>query len=476
MFLKKKISFYQRFDVKLTVLYTVIFFFLAFLLSSFLYYRLHHNLLKQVSSMLSDEADELIDEINEEINEEIDTSSSIAKGCELFATDIAERKNFPIYFRVIFSSGKQVFRSENSRFLAFPDKDKKINNDLYKMNNQLTLLLYKEKYFIPALQKKLIVQMGTNVNRIEKIASNLLENIFTAMPIMLILCIGGGMIASRKTRAIIRDITEVTQKITSQNLKERLKIPPVNDEIQELTLTINSMMDRLETSFGEIKQFTSDVSHELRNPLFALKGEIEVTLSQKRKEYEYRESMQVCLERINVLIKMVNDLFLITRFDSNKIHLEFEYINLGDMIRDMHDFFLPMTQQKQIDFTISRCDETIICVDKIKICQVVNNLIENAVKFTPQNGTIDISLMEKNKNAIALTVTDNGVGMSSNELEKIFDRFYQIDRSRSGAEPGAGLGLHICKKIVEAHEGTIKVKQNADKGVVFIVHLPILSL
>jgi len=230
-------------------------------------------------------------------------------------------------------------------------------------------------------------------------------------------------------------------------------------------------MDRLETSFHEIKQFTSDVSHELRNPLFALKGEIEVALSQKRNEYEYRESMQVCLERINVMIKMVNDLFLITRFDSKKVSLEFEYVNLCDIARDMYEFFLPMAQEKKNDFSMGECAEIVIRADRVKLFQVFNNLLDNTVKFTPENGAVRIALEQSRDKWVELTVCDTGVGIPKDRLDKVFARFYQVDPARSWTEGGSGLGLHICKKIVEAHGGRIVAEQNRDQGTCFRVSL-----
>ena len=178
-----------------------------------------------------------------------------------------------------------------------------------------------------------VVQISTQLKQQDNILENFVENILRAIPIILLLCLGGGMLVSRKPRRIMQNITKVTNKITSQNLRERLPEPPAHDEVWDLTVTINSMMDRLEKSFSEIKQFSSDVSHELRNPLFALKGEIEVALAHKRDASAYRESLQECLERINQLIKMVNDLFLIARFDSGKISLDREYLDLQNSCR-----------------------------------------------------------------------------------------------------------------------------------------------
>jgi heavy metal sensor kinase len=289
---------------------------------------------------------------------------------------------------------------------------------------------------------------------------------------MLLLSIGCGMLASRKPRQIIKDISTVAKKITSQNLTERLPVSPVRDEVQELTVTINSMIDRLEKSFNEVKQFTSDVSHELRNPLFALKGNMEVTLSRQRDALEYRDTIAECLDRINFLIKIVNDLFLISRFETRKINLDLNYVNIGEVVRDMFDFFLPMAQEKKLQFKVTRCDDVVLIADKTRILQLMSNLIDNAMKFTPEHGEILLSLTNES-GAARLYVRDTGIGIPESKISKIFDRFYQVDESRSGSERGSGLGLQICKRIVEAHGGSIVVQKNPDRGATFVVMLPL---
>ena len=469
MYLKKTINFFKRFDVKITFLYSLLLLGLALLQSLFLYYRLEHNLLKQVDNILSDETDELINEIRDEWM----SGNGLVNGCLLFDQDISKRKYFPIYFRISTPSGEKIYQSENSFQIAFPAWEERLEFNSSRMKEYDIFLIREDHIYLPTLEKKILVQVCTNSSRTDKITSNFLENIVIAVPILLLLSIAGGIFISKKPRNTIRNITRVTRKITSRNLRERLHVPEVQDEIQDLTMTINSMMDRLETSFHEIKQFTSDVSHELRNPLFAIKGEIEVSLSQKRNDYEYRESMQVCLERINLLIKMVNDLFLITMFDSNKVSLNFEYVDICEITRDMYEFFLPMAQEKNIDFRMEIGEGVIIRADRVKLFQVFNNLLDNAVKFTPARGSIHISLVETKKNEINLSVCDTGVGIPKDKIERIFDRFYQVDQSRPGTEEGSGLGLHICKKIVEAHGGKIMAEQNKNKGICFTVCLPV---
>ncbi|SDU21691.1 sensor histidine kinase [Desulfobacula phenolica] len=469
MFSKRKNKFIHRFDVRLTVLYTTIFFSLALILCSFLYYRLNHNLVKQVGIVLADE----VTEFKNEINEELLKKNTIQSGCEIFADDISKRKYYPMYFRLYTSSGQQIFQSDNSLISSFPNIEQHITQGMNKIKHHGSLLVIEEHLFISALKNTFILQIGTSLKRTKKTSDNFLYNIIIVIPVMLLFCIIGGMTASRKVRDVLRNIISVTKRITSKNLKERLIVPHENDEIKDLTVTINSMIDRLEKSFEEIKHFTSDVSHELRNPLFALKGEIEVTLSQKRSVSEYQDSMQFCLEKINTLIKMVNDLFLITRFDSKKIQLDFEDINICDLIKDLYDFFLPITLEKKTNLNISQCDEIILTADRIQISQLINNLLDNAVKFTPENGMIDISLVQINDNEIELCICDNGKGIPQDKLKKIFDRFYQVDPSRTDSQKGTGLGLHICKRIVHAHNGSIRVNSNTEQGVSFIIRMPI---
>ena len=315
------------------------------------------------------------------------------------------------------------------------------------------------------------VQIATEKRQDRELLQRFYENLLLAFPVVMVLSLLCGMLAANKPRQIIKGIARVASRITSQNLQERLPVPPARDEVQELTLTINSMIDRLEKSFGETKQFTADVSHELRNPLFALKGTMEVALSEQRDINEYRESIADCLERINFLIKMVNDLFLISRFEMQKVNLDLTSFNMGEVLRDIYEFFLPMAQEKQLQFACERCDDVVICGDKTRILQLVSNLLDNAIKFTPEGGQVTIMLL-KNDCGVQLQVRDTGIGIPLSEIPHIFNRFYQVDSSRSGLSRGTGLGLQICKRIADAHGGMISVQPNMGSGVTFTVMLP----
>jgi len=464
MLSKLKVKFFSRFDVKLTVSYTFALLLLSLILSLFFYYRLQHNLLKQIDRILKDEAQELIIEI--------EADNHIVKGCKKFFEDISHRVFYPVFFRVMASDGVILCESENfSTILSKGIKEREHFTVTVDYRKKKRYRIYETRFGFKD-QGPFVAQMAINTKRSDKILETSLQNIFSAIPVVFLLSICCGMYISQKPRKILRNITAVTRKITSQNLAERLPLPPGQDEIRDLTLTINFMLDNIESSFDEIKQFTADVSHELRNPLSAVKGEIEVAVSRKRDATDYRETLHNCLEQIDNLIKMVNDLFLISRFDAKKYDLKISRINLAGLLGEMYDFFLPIAQGKNIHFVIERCDTVFASVDGHKILQLLSNLMDNAVKFTPETQSITLSLIQRSHEA-ELNVSDSGMGIPESDLENIFKRFYQVDPSRSGDERGAGLGLHICKRIVEVHGGSISATRNKTKGVTFTVRLPL---
>jgi two-component system OmpR family sensor kinase len=459
-------KFFSRLDVKLTVYYTLILLILAAILCTFFYYRLEHNLQKQADGLLRDELNEFIVEIKEEVKK----GRTVLYGSQIFKDDIIKRKYFPLYFRLLNSSGEIVFQAAHAADLIFPAHKKKESFYTYNPPGSSKTFRFYEKSAVVHDKETYIFQIATEMKRAERILENFLENIFRALPVILFLSIVCGIYVSRQPRKVIRNITTVAKRMTLQNMKQRLEVPLADDEIRDLTVTINEMMNRLEKSFENMKQFTSDVSHELRNPLFALKGELEVLLSQKRDVQEYREALYECEERVDFLIKMSNDLFLISRFDENKIQMDFDYLNIDDVIYKVCDLFLPMAEEKSIKLVMNLSNGLTIFADKIKLSQVLSNLLDNAIKFTPPNGRIDLSVVRKS-NDIELRVKDNGRGIPEGKTDRIFERFYQVDTSRSN-QKGTGLGLQICRKIIEAHKGRIKVEKNKGEGVTFVVLIP----
>jgi heavy metal sensor kinase len=463
---KTRDNFWSRLDVRLTIYYTSIFLAFAIILCSFFFYRLSHNLLKQIDRILMDGT---IEFINSAHNSEQD----LLQTCLGAAKDIPSRKYYPLYFRVLRADGSIFFEPGFVRNFSpspFESKRTPVIEILQLFSSEHPFRHY-NKIFSLRSGGKYSIQMAVDIQRIKLTLRNLLENILIVIPVLLLLSIGWGLYALKQYREIIGNIVNVTNRITSNYLQERLPVPPVSDELQHLIITINLMIDRIEQAVREVKQFTADVSHELRTPLFALKGEFEVALTQNRGEGEYREAIAESLERINFLIKMVNDLLLISRFDERKMDLELKPLSLGEIVRGLYDFFLPMAQEKKQRFSVAQCDDVMVTGDRTRMHQLFSNLIDNAVKFTPEGGSIELFL-EVSGGQVRFRVRDSGIGIIPEDMSNIFDRFYQGDKSRSGKPRGSGLGLHICKRIVEAHGGSIAVAGNPGRGVTFTVTLP----
>jgi heavy metal sensor kinase len=414
----------------------------------------------------------LYDESLELVRNTKDNNTDFLIACRQFAEEISHRKNYPLFFRVLTIDGKIYFESFESKSVL-PSSFNQIQDSFATLRPSEQLISYRiyQTSFMLTDDKSYIIQIITPIRLPKKILENYRENIIAIIPIVLILSLGCGLLVSRKPHEILRSIVATTQNISSQNLEERLPVPKTSDETKDLITSINSMMDRLEKSFDEIKQFTSDVSHELRTPLFSLKGEIEVALSKSRSNEEYKKALEESFERVNLLIKMINDLFLISRFELKRVDLDLLQLNLNGILKDLYDFFLPIAQEKKLNFTIEKSENIFVNADKTRIYQLFSNLIENAIKFTPENGSVRLSLISKNKSA-QFTIKDNGVGIPEADIPYIFNRFYQADKARSGPSRGTGLGLNICKKIVESHGGSISVILNEDKGVTFTVILP----
>ncbi len=457
----------RRLDVRLTIYYTVLLLVLTGFVLVFIGYRMERTLLKQLDRILQEELLELTG-----IGEH--DGATFTHACESYAREVAPRKFYPVYFRVLTTEGDVYFQNFDGSQIALPSLAPR-HPAFY------TIALYdKSAYFRVHLRDltlkdgtRYIVEMATPLKFLKDVLENYFENLMTILPAILLVSAACGILVSRKPREMIKDVVTTTNSINAQNLRQRLPVAAARgDETRDLARAINAMMDRLEKAFTEIKYFTADVSHELRTPLFSLKGAIEVALTEPRTGEEYHRVLHECMEPVNSLIKMLNDLFLISRFELKHVDLELSDLNLSEVLDDLYGFFLPLAGEKRIQCAMERSDIVRIKADKTKIYQLMSNLIENSIKFTPQGGMVKMQLSAGDGEATFM-VSDDGPGIPEADLPYVFNRFYRVDKTRSeSARRGSGLGLHICKKIVEVHGGSIAVAPNQARGVTFTVKLP----
>jgi signal transduction histidine kinase len=241
--------------------------------------------------------------------------------------------------------------------------------------------------------------------------------------------------------------------------------------MDDLIQTINEMIARLESSFKRMAEFTADASHELKTPICAMRGEAEVLLSKGRPAEEYQEGLAHFIEQFDHLDQMINDLILLSKFDSVRMELNLVPLRLDLLMKDLCNLFQVLAERKNIALGIGTLEEVTVKGDKVRLQQLFTNLIDNAIKYTPE-GSIRVTL-EKHGETVLVRVMDTGIGIPKQEQENIFKRFYRVDKSRSKETGGVGLGLSIADWIVNAHHGKIEVHSTPGKGSTFTVTLPL---
>jgi signal transduction histidine kinase len=241
--------------------------------------------------------------------------------------------------------------------------------------------------------------------------------------------------------------------------------------MDDLIQTINRMIERLESSFKRMAEFTADASHELKTPICAMRGEAEVLLSKERSNEEYQEALAHLIEQFDRMNQMLNDLILLSKSDSSQIQLRTSPLRLDFLISSITSLFNVLAEQKRIDFVVGPLEEVVVKGDEGRLQQLIANLIDNAIKYT-QEGSIQVTL-EKDEETAIIRVKDTGIGIPGEEQEKIFNRFYRVDKSRSKETGGVGLGLSIAEWIAQIHHGRIEVESELNHGSTFTVYLPL---
>jgi heavy metal sensor kinase len=290
-------------------------------------------------------------------------------------------------------------------------------------------------------------------------------------PLILLFASVGGYFLARKSLSPIALMNRQTQHITAVNLSSRLDVVNPRDELGRLGTTINELLQRLESSFKEQQRFVADASHELRTPLAILRGETDVALEQQRTPDGYRQSLILIKDEAERLSRIVEDLFILARQPLDWPAIVKERVDLNETIKDCVRAARVLAARKNLELKLTDAPPLILTGDEDLLKRMVLNLLDNAVKYTPEGGEISVELARQNGHA-QVVVRDSGIGIPEKDQPHVFDRFYRVDKARSRAQGGAGLGLSIVHWIVEAHGGTIAVESIQGKGSAFTVKLP----
>ncbi len=292
---------------------------------------------------------------------------------------------------------------------------------------------------------------------------------------VLVTCLSGFFITKRAFRPV-RKIQETAQSIADgDELSLRIGLPEGNDEIARLGKTVDYMLDKLERSFEKEKQFTSDVSHELRTPLAVILTESEYALQHTDSIHEAKESLAVINRQADNMSALINQLLFFTRADQTSFGLHYELFAVGPVISELAEDYRIPAEEKGMAIPVpdNPKEDFILNADKILFVRSLSNLIKNAICYSKYKGVINIQVSEE-KHYLAVSVTDNGIGISAENLPKIWDRFFQEEESRNKMNSGSmGLGLSMVKTILEKHGGYVSAESEIGKGSVFTLYFPI---
>lgn len=317
-----------------------------------------------------------------------------------------------------------------------------------------------------------IIMAGTSMRGTLNTLRGLIIILLVSGPLILFLISVGGYFMIKRSMRPVKAAVKTARKITAEDLSHRIPVKDSSGEIGELIETFNRMIARLEGYVNHIKRFTSDVSHELRTPLTVICGEIEVTLMKARETAEYEKVMGSVLEEAMRLKRIIDNLLFISRMEAQSKTVPMQEISMDKLLLHAFERWEPLAKKNGLNVTLKKLDTFAIHGNETLLDRLIHNLLENAVKFTPESGEIGIAL-EKRDDAGVLAVKDTGIGIPCESLPHIFERFYRVDKARSRQGGGSGLGLAIVKHVAEIHGASVEVQSRVHEGTLFSVTFPL---
>ncbi|HEY6219485.1 MAG TPA: ATP-binding protein [Gemmatimonadaceae bacterium] len=319
------------------------------------------------------------------------------------------------------------------------------------------------------------VVVGIPARESELAGQLLTGTIIVMLPFILLVCIGMSYYMAGRVFRPMHDLTEQLEAITDgRSLHRRLPPETENDELGRLTTTTNAMLSRLESSFAALRRFTADASHELKTPLAVLRADVERAMHPRTGKDEKLVALEEALQEVTRMSDLVDSLLTLARADEGRFELAHEPVHIEPLVRDVFETATILGESNGLTITMPTVVDAVVLGERIRLRQLLLNLVTNAIKYTPRGGRVEISSTMKGASEVSIVVRDTGIGISATDLPHIFDRFWRADRarSRSSDRAGFGLGLAISQYIAQAHGGSLAVQSRLGRGSLFTVILP----
>lgn len=379
-----------------------------------------------------------------------------------------------VFFRFLSLNG-QVFSSSNMSYWKNIDITEGAIQGMLRDNlpvfETITIPDHPDKVRIlyAMISPTIILQVGQAMESYSRFLAAFKGIFIITMTFLILVAAGLGWFMARRAVSGVEAVTQTAQKISAGTLEERVPLKGRGDEIDQLALTFNQMLDRIQDLLTEIKEMTDHIAHDLRSPLTRIRGTAEVTLTTAKSLSEYETMAASTIEECDRLLDIINTMLLISKTESGVGPLSVEEINLTALLQKACELFLPTAEDNGVHLRCDLPERSRLKGDTRMIQRLLSNLLDNAIKYTPSGGSVTVSLEEKEEH-IEITVKDTGIGISPNDLPRIFERFYRCDLSRS--QEGIGLGLSLARAIARAHGGDITAVSLPNQGSTFIVTLP----
>jgi len=418
---------------------------------------------------------------DQELLSEVRTFSSILSGQ---GTEAVKRQAFiqaqaagekKIFFRMLYITG-QVFSSTNMSYWQDIGISRDAVNRLLESRLPIfdTINLADRKHQIRVLYAVvgpgMIMQLGQSMENHTRIIEVFRRVFIITMVCLLAAAVVVGWFMARRALVGLETVTRTARRISDGSLEKRVPVKKRVDEIDQLALTFNQMLDRIEMLVKGIKEMSDNIAHDLKSPITRIRGTAEVALTSGSSLKEYQSMAAGTIEECDRLLDMINTMLFISRTEAGVNQLDCQQFDIAALVRDACDIFQSPAEDKRIVLVRGELENVSIKGDMRLIQRLVANLLDNAIKYTASLGRIDVTVSAGVDHAARITVKDNGMGISGSDLEKIFERFYRCDPSRSQA--GTGLGLSFARAAARAHGGDITVTSEVNKGTTFMVVLP----
>jgi heavy metal sensor kinase len=335
-------------------------------------------------------------------------------------------------------------------------------------------LLIAAQTYAGADNSRYVVEVGVSTARTEETVRQVLLMLAIGLPIAVCVAVAGGFVLVRRALKPVDNLSQKAAAITQHSLSERLPVVRTGDELERLSVSLNLMISRLEDAINSSKQFVADASHELRTPLAVLRGELENLAQDAQLKPQTRETLGSSLEEVDRLAEIVEGLLALSRLDTGEARAEWVRFDLAALVATTADQMSLLAEDKHITVVCDSSERVMIEGDQARLKQVVVNLLDNAIKYTPNGGRIKLKIAQEEGNAV-LDVADDGIGIPPEALPHVFKRFFRVDGSRSRDQGGAGLGLSIVKSICDAHGARVEVSSTPGQGSRFRIRQPLAA-